>query len=159
MSTKTYTPSASEAVAQREWYVIDADGLTLGRLASVVAQYLRGKVKPTYTPHMDMGDFVVVINADKVVVTGKKNMQKMYYSHSGYPGNLKAIQFNEMMKKHPTFPVEAAVRGMLPRNSLGNQMLTKLKVYAGERHPHAAQQPKPIRINPETQAAETIVNA
>lgn len=156
MSIKTYTPTASEAAAQREWYVIDAAGLTLGRLATVVAQYLRGKTKPTYTPHMDMGDFVIVINSDKVKVTGNKFTQKMYYSHSGYPGNLKAVAFNEVMKKHPTFAVEAAVRGMLPRNSLGNQMLTKLKVYAGERHPHAAQQPKPIRINPETEAAEAV---
>lgn len=153
MSTKTWTPTADDA-AQREWYLIDADGLTLGRLASVVAQLLRGKNKPTFTPHMDMGDFVVVINADKIKVTGKKETQKMYYSHSGYMGSLKAVPFNEMLEKHPTFAVEAAVKGMLPRNRLGNKMLTKLKVYAGATHPHAAQQPKPVRINLETQAIE-----
>jgi large subunit ribosomal protein L13 len=154
MSTKTYTPTAADAAEQRKWYLIDATGLTLGRLASVVAQYLRGKNKPTFAPHMDMGDYVVVINADKVVVTGKKATQKMYYSHSGYLGHLKAVPFNEMMQKHPTFAVEAAVRGMLPRNSLGNKMLSKLKVYAGERHPHAAQQPQVLQINPENEAAE-----
>lgn len=153
MSTKTWTPTADDA-AQRDWYLIDAEGLTLGRLASVVAQLLRGKNKPTFTPHMDMGDFVVVINADKIKVTGKKETQKMYYSHSGYMGSLKAIPFNEMLEKHPTFAVEAAVKGMLPRNRLGNKMLTKLKVYAGATHPHIAQQPKSVRINPETQAIE-----
>jgi large subunit ribosomal protein L13 len=153
VSTKTWTPTAADA-AQREWYLVDAEGLTLGRLASVVAQVLKGKNKPTYSTHMDMGDYVVVINADKVKVTGKKESQKMYYSHSGYMGSLKAIPFNEMMKKHPTRAVEEAVKGMLPRNRLGNQMLTKLKVYAGGTHPHAAQQPRLVRINPETEAIE-----
>jgi len=145
VSTKTWTPTAADA-AQREWYLIDAEGLTLGRLASVVAQLLKGKNKPTYAPHMDMGDFVVVINADKVRVTGKKETQKMYYSHSGYMGSLKAIPFNEMMQKHPTRAVEEAVKGMLPRNRLSRKQLTKLKVYAGPEHPHAAQQPQQYQI-------------
>ncbi|HEY0070117.1 MAG TPA: 50S ribosomal protein L13 [Chloroflexia bacterium] len=157
MSTKTWTPTAEDA-AQREWFLIDAEGLTLGRLASVVAQVLKGKNKPTYATHMDMGDYVIVVNADKVKVTGKKETQKMYYSHSGYMGSLKAIPFNEMMQKHPTKAVEEAVKGMLPRNRLGNQMLTKLKVYAGATHPHAAQQPKPVRINPETEAIEAVTS-
>ena len=157
MSTKTYTPTAVEADAQREWYIVDAQGQTLGRLATLVAQILRGKNKPVYTPHMDMGDYVVVINADKVVVTGAKTTDKMYYSHSGYIGNLKAVPFNEMMKKHPTFAVEAAVRGMLPRNRLGAKMLTKLKAYAGEKHPHGAQKPKVLRLNSETETLEQVV--
>jgi large subunit ribosomal protein L13 len=154
MSTKTYTPKAAEAAAQREWYLVDANGVTLGRLATLVAQVLRGKNKPTFTPHMDMGDFVIVINADKVVVTGGKTSGKTYYSHSGYMGGLKATPFNEMMEKHPTFAVTAAVRGMLPRNRLGDDMLGKLKVYAGDKHPHAAQQPKELVINSEKETLE-----
>lgn len=154
MSTKTYTPTADEAAAQRKWYVVDAEGQTLGRLATLVAQLLRGKTKPTYTPHMDMGDFVIVVNADKVVVTGGKTEGKIYYSHSNYMGGLRAVPFNEMMKLHPTFAVESAVKGMLPRNSLGNQMLTKLKVYAGAKHPHGAQKPQELRVNSETQTLE-----
>jgi large subunit ribosomal protein L13 len=146
MTIKTYTPKADEAAEQREWYVVDAEGQTLGRLATVVAQVLRGKTKPTFTPHMDMGDYVIVINAGKVVVTGGKATGKKYYSHSGYLGHLKTVPFNEMMEKHPTFAVRAAVRGMLPRNRLGADMLSKLKVYAGDKHPHAAQQPKELRI-------------
>src|SRR5439155_10668369 len=110
MSVKTYTPKGAEVEAQRDWYLINADGLTLGRLATLIAQVLRGKNKPTFTPHMDMGDYVIVINADQVVVTGKKGTDKMYYRHSGYIGNLKAIPFNEMMQKHPTFAVREAVR-------------------------------------------------
>ncbi len=156
MSTKTYTPTAAEAQAQREWYIIDAKGQTLGRLATLVAQILRGKNKPTFTTHMDMGDFVVVINAGQVVVTGGKNTGKIYYSHSNYLGNLKAVPFNEMMKKHPTFAVEAAVRGMLPRNRLGAQMLTKLKVYPDEKHPHGAQKPKAVRVNSESETLEPV---
>ena len=156
MSTKTYTPTEAEASAQRQWYVVDASGQTLGRLATLVAQYLRGKNKPTFATHMDMGDFVIVVNADKVVVTCKKTNNKMFYSHSGYLGSLKAVPFNEMMKKHPTFAVQAAVRGMLPRNRLGAQMLTKLKVYAGDKHPHQAQKPRTLTINPETQAFEAV---
>jgi large subunit ribosomal protein L13 len=154
MSTKTYSPTAKEAEEQRQWYIVDAQGQTLGRLATVVAQYLRGKNKPTFTPHMDMGDFVIVINADQVVVTGDKASEKMYYRHSGHMGHLKSIPYNEMMKQHPTFAVEAAVRGMLPRNRLGDQMLKKLKVYAGVKHPHAAQKPIELRINKDTEALE-----
>src|SRR5438067_13752449 len=154
MSTKSYTPKAAEAAEQREWYLIDANGLTLGRLATLVAQILRGKNKPTFTPHMDMGDYVVVINAEQVIVTGNKATGKHYYSHSGYLGSLKAVPFNEMIKKHPTFAVEAAVRGMLPRNRLGAQMLGKLKVYAGPKHPHAAQKPVELKVNPENETLE-----
>ena len=146
MTIKTYTPKADEAAEQREWYIVDAEGQTLGRLATVVAQVLRGKNKPTFTPHMDMGDYVIVINAGKVVVTGGKATGKKYYSHSGYLGHLKSLPFNEMIEKHPTFAVRAAVRGMLPRNRLGADMLGKLKVYEGDTHPHAAQQPKELRI-------------
>ena len=156
MTIKTYTPKADEAAEQREWYVVDADGQTLGRLATVVAQVLRGKTKPTFTPHMDMGDYVIVVNADKVVVTGRKTNDKMYYSHSGYLGSLKSVPFNEMMEKHPTFAVQKAVKGMLPRNRLGADMLGKLKIYAGEKHPHGAQKPVELRINPETQALEKV---
>jgi len=154
MSTKTYTPKAGEIEAQRDWYLIDADGLTLGRLATLVAQVLRGKNKPVFTPNMDMGDYVIVVNAGKVVVTGAKTSDKIYYSHSGYLGHLKSVPFNEMMEKHPTFAVMEAVKGMLPRNRLGADMLTKLKVYGGDKHPHGAQKPQEIVINPETQALE-----
>jgi large subunit ribosomal protein L13 len=154
MNSKTYTPTAKEAEEQRKWYIVDAKGQTLGRIASLVAQYLRGKNKPTFATHMDMGDFVIVINAEQVVVTGKKFTDKMYYSHSGYLGHLKSVPFNEMMQKHPTFAVEAAVRGMLPRNRLGEQMLKKLKVYAGPKHPHAAQQPIELRVDPDTETLE-----
>jgi large subunit ribosomal protein L13 len=154
MSVKTYTPKADEAAEQREWYMIDAEGQTLGRLATLVAQVLRGKNKPTFTPHMDMGDYVIVINAAKIVVTGGKATGKKYYSHSGYLGHLKTTPFNEMIEKHPTFAVKAAVRGMLPRNHLGADMLAKLKIYEGAKHPHAAQQPKELRINSEHQRLE-----
>ena len=154
MTNKTYTPTAKEAEEQREWYIIDAKGQTLGRLATLVAQYLRGKNKPTFAPHIDMGDFVIVINAEQVVVTGKKYTDKMYHSHSGYLGHLKSVPFNEMMQKHPTFAVEQAVRGMLPRNRLGEQMIKKLKVYAGPKHPHAAQKPVELRLDRETETLE-----
>jgi large subunit ribosomal protein L13 len=156
MSTKTYTPKAGEVEAQREWYIIDADGQTLGRLATLVAQVLRGKNKPTFTPHMDMGDYVIVVNAEKIVVTGAKTTDKMYYSHSGYLGHLKAQPFNEMLEKHPTFAVTEAVRGMLPRNRLGADMLSKLKVYAGSKHPHGAQKPTQLRINSDTETLEPV---
>lgn len=157
MSIKTYTPKAAEAQAQRDWYLIDADGLTLGRLATHVAQLLRGKNKPTFAPHMDMGDFVIVINADKVKVTGGKTFDKKYYRHSGHIGNLKVIPFNEMMESHPTFALAAAVRGMLPRNRIGADMLSKLKVYAGDKHPHGAQKPRELRINSETERLEPVI--
>lgn len=156
MSTKSYTPTAADAEAGRAWYIVDAQGQTLGRLATLVAQYLRGKHKPTFAPHMDMGDYVVVINAGQVVVTGNKAEDKKYYRHSGHMGHLKTIPYNEMIKTHPAFPVEDAVRGMLPRNSLGAQMLSKLKVYGGPQHPHAAQKPIELRINQETGAFEQV---
>jgi large subunit ribosomal protein L13 len=134
---KTYSTKASDI--KREWHVIDASGRTLGRLASEVAQLLRGKHKPMYVPHLDTGDYVIVINADKVRVTGNKAKQKLYYRHSGYRGGLKSTSLAEMMESHPTRVIEHAVRGMLPKGPLGRAMLKKLKVYAGPKHPHQAQ--------------------
>lgn len=139
---RTYSPSAKDIT--RDWYVIDADGQTLGRLATRVATVLRGKHKPTFTPHLDMGDHVVVINADRIVVTGGKADQKLYHSHSGFPGGIKSVPFAAMLTKQPVKIVENAIRGMLPKTKLGNSMGTKLKVYPGAGHPHAAQQPKPF---------------
>lgn len=130
----------------RTWYVVDAAGKTLGRLASQVAAILRGKHKPMFTPHVDMGDYVVVVNADKVVVTGKKPVQKVYYRHSGYPGGFKSISFRELVARNPERAVQLAVRGMLPHTRLGRQMVKKLKVYRGPRHPHAAQAPQPLEM-------------
>ena len=141
---KTYSPKASEI--QREWYVVDAEGKTLGRLATRIATILRGKHKPTFAPHMDMGDYVVVVNADKVRVTGQKPAAKMYYRHSGYPGGLKQTVYKDMIQRHPTRPVELAVRRMLPKNALGEAMFRKLRVYAGPNHPHEGQHPKVLRI-------------
>jgi large subunit ribosomal protein L13 len=138
--TRTFTPKAGEI--QREWLVIDATDVVLGRLASHAAVLLRGKHKPTFANHMDSGDFVIIINADKVALTGQKLEKKIAYRHSGYPGGLKSMNYAELMEKNPIRAVEKAVRGMLPRNSLGRQQLTKLKVYTGAEHPHAAQQPK-----------------
>ena len=126
---------------ERKWYVVDADGLTLGRLASEVAKILRGKNKPVFTPHVDTGDYVIVVNADKIHVTGKKLHQKVYYRHSDYVGGLKSCTLKELMEKHPTAAVEYAVKGMLPKGPLGRQMFTKLHVYAGPDHKHAAQKP------------------
>lgn len=137
---RTYTARASDI--QREWWVVDATGQTLGRLATQIAVILRGKHKPTYTPHLDCGDHVVVINADKVRVTGRKLDQKVYYRHSSYPGGLKSITLREQLRKHPTRVIQLAVRGMLPKNRLGRQMIKKLRVYAADSHPHEAQQPK-----------------
>ena len=134
---KTYSTKASDI--ERKWHVIDASGQTLGRLASEVARLLRGKHKPIFVPHLDTGDYVIVINADKVRVTGNKAEQKLYYRHSGYPGGLKSTSFAEMMKSQPTRVIEHAVRGMLPKNPLGRAMFKKLKVYAGPNHPHQAQ--------------------
>ncbi len=131
---------------QRSWLVVDANGKALGRLASEVAHRLRGKHKPEYTPHVDTGDYVVVVNADKVRVTGKKATDKMYYRHSGYPGGIKAISFEHLRRKHPEQIIERAVKGMLPRNPLGRAMFRKLKVYAGADHPHSAQQPEPLEL-------------
>ena len=146
MERRTYSPKQGEAHTQRQWHIVDADGKTLGRLASVIAQTLRGKTKPVYAPHIDMGDFVIVVNAEKVIVTGKKETQKHYYRHSGYPGGFKAISVRDMRATHPERIIEAAVRGMLPRNVLGEQQLRKLKIYTGPTHPHASQNPQPLAI-------------
>lgn len=139
MST-TYMPKGN--AAERKWYIVDAEGKTLGRLASEVASIIRGKHKPDFTPHVDGGDFVVVINASKIHLTGKKLSQKFYYRHSQYPGGLKATSAGDMINKKPERIIELAVHGMLPKNRLGNAMKTKLKVYAGAEHPHQAQQPE-----------------
>ncbi len=131
---------------QRSWYVIDANNQTLGRLATEVARRLRGKHKAEYTPHVDTGDYIVVINADKVRVTGNKTTDKMYYRHSGYPGGIKSVSFQKLRDTYPDRIIEKAVKGMMPRNPLGRAMLRKLKVYAGSEHPHSAQQPEPLEI-------------
>jgi len=139
---KTFSAKAHEV--NRDWYVVDAEGKTLGRLASEVARRLRGKHKPVYTPHVDTGDYIIVVNADKVHVTGNKASDKMYYHHTGYIGNLKSASFEQMQVKSPGKVIELAVKGMLPKNPLGRAMFRKLKVYAGPEHTHAAQQPKPL---------------
>ncbi len=131
----------------RKWWVVDASGVALGRLATNVASILRGKHKPTFTPHVDVGDYVIVLNASEVDLTGRKPEQKMYYRHSGYPGGLRATAYRDLIKTKPTFVVEKAVRGMLPKNKLGRRMLKKLKVYRGSDHPHEAQQPEPLDLN------------
>lgn len=131
---------------QREWYLVDAQNKILGRLASELAKILRGKNKPTYTPHADAGDFVIVVNAEKVNLTGNKWSQKMYYRHSGYPGGIKSIAADELKEKRPEDLIRFAVKGMLPKNRLGRKLFKKLKVYAGSEHPHQAQQPKRIEI-------------
>jgi ribosomal protein L13, bacterial type len=141
---RTFSPKPSDV--QRQWHVIDASDVVLGRLASHVAALLRGKHKPYYAPHIDTGDYVIVVNADKVALTGKKLQQKRAYRHSGYPGGLRAVPYSELMAKNPARAVEKAVKGMLPKNSLGRQMAKKLKVYAGPEHPHQAQQPVPFEI-------------
>ena len=131
---------------ERRWYVVDAEGQTLGRLATEIARILRGKNKPQYTPHVDTGDFVVVVNAEKVVVTGKKAEQKVYRRHSGYPGGLKVTSYEQMMERRPTEILRRAVKGMMPKNRLARQQLRKLKIYAGPEHPHAAQNPQPYEV-------------
>jgi large subunit ribosomal protein L13 len=141
---KTYVTKNKDV--QREWYVVDAAGQTLGRLAARVARILHGKHKPTYSPSVDTGDFVIVVNAEKIHVTGRKLDQKIYYRYSGYPGGLKEITLRNLLQRHPTRVIEHAVRGMLPKNRLGRQMFKKLKVYAGPDHPHAAQQPKQLEL-------------
>jgi large subunit ribosomal protein L13 len=141
---KTFT--AKPAEVEREWWVVDAEGQTLGRLATRIATILRGKHKPIFTPHVDTGDFVVVINAEKIQVTGDKLDSKIYYRHSGYPGGLKERTLREQLDRHPDRPITAAVKGMLPKNSLGRSMLKKLKVYAGPEHPHAAQKPQNLEL-------------
>jgi len=141
---KTYSTKPSDI--ERQWFVVDAEGRTLGRLATRVATILKGKHKPIYAPHMDVGDFVVVVNAEKIHVTGRKMDQKIYYRHSGYPGGLSKITLRDQLVRHPTRAVELAVRGMLPKNRLGRKMLRKLRVYAGPEHPHAAQKPEALEI-------------
>jgi large subunit ribosomal protein L13 len=140
------TWNAKPDTIERRWYLVDAEGQTLGRLATRVADTLRGKRKPEYTPHVDTGDFVVVVNAEKVAVTGKKLEQKMYYRHSGYPGGLRARPLSDELERRPTEVIRKAVKGMLPRNRLARQQLTKLKVYAGPEHPHDAQKPEPLPL-------------
>ncbi len=141
---KTYLPPID--TIERNWYVVDAADQRLGRLASEIAMVLRGKNKPSYTPHLDTGDFVIVVNADKVVVTGKKSSQKLYRRHSGRPGGMKTETFNQLQARLPERIVEQAVKGMLPKNTLGRQLFTKLKVYAGPDHPHQAQKPEVLEI-------------
>ncbi len=141
---KTYSPKIGDI--EKKWYVIDAEGQVLGRLASKVATILRGKHKPIWAPHMDVGDFVIVVNADKIRLTGRKTEQKVYYRHSRYPGGLKSIQYDRMMAKRPEFVLEQAVKGMLPHNKLGRQMFKKLKLYASPDHPHTAQQPEKLEL-------------
>ena len=140
------TLSAKPAEVTRDWFVVDASGKTLGRMATEIARRLRGKHKAEYTPHVDTGDYIVVINAEKVRVTGNKSQDKMYHHHTGYIGNLKSINFVKLIDKAPQRPIEIAVKGMLPKGPLGRQMFSKLKVYAGNEHPHAAQQPRVLDI-------------
>jgi large subunit ribosomal protein L13 len=142
---KTWNAKAGEV--PRNWYVVDAEGQTLGRLSTRIADTLRGKDKPQYTPHTDTGDFVVVVNAEKIAVTGKKMDEKMYYRHSGYPGGLKERTLREQLERRPTDVLRKAVKGMLPRNRLARQQLLKLKIYAGPEHPHEAQTPKPLDLS------------
>jgi large subunit ribosomal protein L13 len=149
LPVRTFSPKAVDV--ERQWHVIDATDIVLGRLASHVAILLRGKHKPTFAPHVDTGDFVIVVNAEKIALTGSKREQKVAYRHSGYPGGLRATSYTELLAVNPRRAVEKAVKGMLPHNSLGRQQLTKLKVYAGPHHPHAAQQPVPFEI---TQVAQ-----
>ncbi len=146
---RTYSPKPGDV--QRQWHVIDAADVVLGRLASQTAVLLRGKHKPIFAPHVDTGDFVIIINAEKVALTGSKRDQKMAYRHSGYPGGLKAVSYTQLLEKNPEKAVEKAVRGMLPHTTLGRAMLKKLKVYGGAQHPHAAQQPVPFHL---TQVAQ-----
>ena len=140
------TISIREQDTQHDWYVVDAQGQTLGRLASRVATILRGKHKPSFTPHVDCGDYVIIVNAEKIHVTGQKMSQKKYYRHSGYPGGLKEATLRDQLQKFPDRVLESAVRGMLPKNRLGHRIFKKLKVYAGPDHPHQAQQPKPLEL-------------
>lgn len=142
----TMTKSTKPADVRRDWYLIDASGKTLGRLATEVARRLRGKHKPEYTPHVDTGDYIIIVNAEKIAVTGNKLKDKMYYSHSGYVGNLKSISLEKLLIKAPERVIQTAVKGMMPRNPLGRAMLDKLKIYAGAEHKHQAQQPKPLEI-------------
>jgi len=146
---RTYTPKPGDV--QRKWHVIDATDVVLGRLATQAATLLRGKHKPVFAPHVDTGDFVIIINAEKIALTGNKREQKLAYRHSGYPGGLRAVAYKDLLENNPRKAIEKAVKGMLPHNTLGRQQLTKLKVYAGPQHPHQAQQPVPFEI---TQVAQ-----
>jgi large subunit ribosomal protein L13 len=141
---RTYVVKNNEIA--RRWFVVDADGKTLGRLASEIAKVLRGKHKPIYSPHLDVGDYVVVVNAERIAVTGRKMDQKMYYRHTGYPGGLRETNLSDLLARHPTSAIKFAVRGMLPKNRLGRKMIRKLKVYAGPEHPHQAQQPQVLEL-------------
>jgi large subunit ribosomal protein L13 len=141
---RTFTAKTAEI--EREWYVVDAEGQTLGRLASRIAPIIKGKHKPIYTPHLDCGDYVIVINADKVRVTGQKMDQKFYHRHSGYPGGLRSISLRDQLATYPERVLQSAVKGMLPKNKLGRRMIKKLKIYAGDSHPHQSQQPKPLEL-------------
>ena len=147
---RTYSPKASEIT--REWWVIDAEGMVLGRLATEVARVLRGKHKPMFAPHLDCGDHVIVVNADKVVLTSDKAGKKTIWRHSGFPGGIKSMTYRDALERKPAEAVRRTIKGMLPKNRLGAQMLTKLKVYAGPEHPHHAQQPKPLEIDPRAKA-------
>jgi large subunit ribosomal protein L13 len=141
---KTFVTKPADV--ERRWYVVDAEGKTLGRLASQIAAVLRGKHKPIYSTSVDCGDFVIVVNAEKIAVTGQRMEKKKYYRHSGYPGGLRELTLRQQLEKHPTRPIELAVRGMLPKNRLGRKMIKKLKVYAGPEHPHDAQQPEVMEL-------------
>jgi large subunit ribosomal protein L13 len=144
MNQKTYV--VKEADIERKWILVDASGQNLGRLASKIAQVLKGKHKPTYSPRLDGGDYVVVVNADKIAVTGRKLDQKMYYRHTGYPGGIRETNLRGLLARHPTHALKFAVRGMLPKNRLGRRMIKKLKIYAGPEHPHQAQAPEPVEL-------------
>jgi large subunit ribosomal protein L13 len=141
---RTFMEKPAHALATRKWWVVDAENQPLGRLATRVSSVLRGKHKASFTPHVDAGDFVIVVNASRVKLTGNKVEAKRYYSHSGYPGAIRSIAFRDLVQKHPEIPIQRAVRGMLPKNVLGRQLLTKLKVYATREHPHQAQKPEPL---------------
>ena len=144
VTIKTYTPRASEI--DRRWFIVDADGQNLGRLASIIAETLRGKRSPRYTPHVDTGDFVVVVNAERIAVTGNKLRDKRYYRHSGYPGGIRSRTLGEQLERRPEEVLRKAVAGMLPKNRLGRAQIRKLKIYAGPEHPHDAQSPEPLRL-------------
>ncbi len=144
-TVRTYQPK--EADIDKKWYVVDADGMVLGRLAAVVARILRGKHKPIFSPHVDTGDFVIIINADKIRVTGKRTEQKSYFTYSGYPGGGKTRFFKDLVKTNPRYVIEHAVRGMLPHNRIGRRIIKKLKVYSNGTHPHEAQKPEPLTLN------------
>ncbi|NPV79665.1 MAG: 50S ribosomal protein L13 [Firmicutes bacterium] len=145
MNNTTYMPKGNEK--EEKWYVVDAENKVLGRLASQIAAVLRGKHRPTYTPFIDSGDHVIVVNADKVILTGKKRQQKIYYRHSGYPGGLKAVKYDELLNTRPELAIRLAVWGMLPHNRLGRKLIKKLRVYKGPEHPHVAQKPEPLEVD------------